>query len=141
MAPDCHLTGTVAAYARSVPPSRLDPERLKKAALRTLSRCTHLLEDLRVGLSRTLRRASEGEFRLAVRPSDHDRLVDRLDELVVRLSFTLLLAAFVVGFSIIVALQPGNRALNILAVVVLVAAIGATAWRMITLLFRARRRH
>ena len=33
MAPDYRLTETVAAYARSVLPSRLDPEHLKKAAL------------------------------------------------------------------------------------------------------------
>ena len=95
--------------ARSCP-SRLDPEQLKKAALRTLTRYTHLFDDLPVGISRALRRASEGEFRVAVRPSDYDRLMDRLSDLVVRLSLTLLLAAFVVGFSIIVALQPGNRA-------------------------------
>ena len=140
MAPDYQLTASVAAYARSVLPSRFDPERLKLAALRTLSRYTHLLEDLPVGLSRTLRRASEGEFLVAVRPSDYDRLLDRLNELVVRLSFTLILAAFVIGFSIIVALQPDNRVVNVLAVVVLVIAVGVTIWWMTLLLIRARHR-
>jgi len=139
MAPDYQLNDTVEAYARSVLPDRFDPERLKQAALRTLSRYVHLLEDLPVGLSRTLRRASEGEFRVAVRPSDYDRLVDRLDGLVVRLSFTLLLAAFVVGFSIIVALQPGNRAFKLLAVAVLFVAIVVTVWWMGSLLLRSRR--
>ena len=71
---------TVADYARSSLPGRLGPEQLKKAALRTLSRYTHLLDDLPVGLSRALRRASEGEFRVAVRPSDYERLVDRLSD-------------------------------------------------------------
>ena len=140
MAPDYQLNDTVAAYIGSVLPGRFDPERLKQAALRTLSRYVHLLEDLPVGLSRTLRRASEGEFRVAVRPSDYDRLVDRLDKLVVRLSFTLLLAAFVVGFSIIVALQPGNRVFKVLALAVLLVAVAVTVWWMVSLLFHSRRR-
>jgi ubiquinone biosynthesis protein len=140
MAPDYRITDTVAAYARSVLPSRLDPERLKKTALRTLGRYTHLLDELPVSLSRTLRRASEGEFRLAVRPSDYDRLLDRLNDLVVRLSFTVLLAAFVVGFSVIVALQPANRAVEVMAVAVLVIAIVATVSWMVTLLLSYRRR-
>ena len=121
-------------------PSRLGPEQLKKAALRTLSRYTHLFDELPVGISRALRRASEGEFRMAVRPSDYDRLVDRLSDLVVRLSLTILLAAFVVGFSIIVAQQPGNRAIDVMAEVVLVVATAVTVWWMISLLLGYRRR-
>jgi ubiquinone biosynthesis protein len=140
MAPDYRLTDTVAAYARSVLPSRLDPERLKKTALRTLGRYTHLLDELPVSLSRTLRRASEGEFRVAVRPSDYERLLDRLNEVVVRFSFTILLAAFVVGFSVIVALQPANRTVEAMAVIVLVIAVVATVSWMVTLLLSFRRR-
>jgi len=140
MAPDYRLTDTVATYARSVLPSRLGPEQLKKAALRTLSRYTHLFDELPVDISRALRRASEGEFRMSVRPSDYDRLVDRLSDLVVRLSFTILLAAFVVGFSIIVAQQPGNRVINVMAEVVLVVATAVTVWWMISLLLGYRRR-
>ena len=140
MAPDYRLTDTVADYARSLLPSRLGPDQLKKAALRTLSRYTHLFDELPVGISRTLRRASEGEFRVAVRPSDYDRLVERLNDLVVRLSFTILLAAFVVGFSIIVAQRPGNGAIDVMAEVVLVVATAVTVWWMISLLLGNRRR-
>ena len=106
MAPDYRLTDTVAAYARSAVGGRLSPEQLMTGAHRTMARYKHLLDDLPVSLSRALRRASEGEFRVAVRPSDYDRLMDRLSDLVARLSFTVLLAAFAVGSSIIVALRP-----------------------------------
>ena len=140
MASDYRLTETVAAYARSVLPSRLDPDHLKKVALRTLSRYAHLFDELPVDISRALRRAGEGEFRMAVRPTDYDRLVDRVADLVVRLSFTILLAAFVVGFSIIVALQPGNRPINVMAEIVLVLATAVTVWWMVSLLFGHRRR-
>ena len=93
-----------------------------------------------MGISRALRRASEGEFRVAVRPSDYDRLVDRLSDLVARLSFTILLAAFVVGFSIIVALQPGDRSLTPWLKSLLAIATVVTVWWMISLLLGYRRR-
>jgi ubiquinone biosynthesis protein len=141
MAPDYRLTDTVADYARSALPDRFGPEHLKKKAVRTLSRYAHLLDDLPVGLSRTLRRASEGEFRVAVRPSGYDRLLDRLTDVVVRVAFTLLLAAFVVGSSIIVALEPGNRMVNVMAQVLLAIASCVGVWWMIGLLLsRGRRR-
>ena len=140
IAPDYRLTDTVAAYARSVAASRLDPEQLKKTALRTLGRYTHLLGRAAGRVSRALRRASEGEFRMAVRPSDYDRLLDRLSDLVVRLSLSLLLAAFVVGFSIIVALQPDNRAIDVMAETVLIVASGFTVVWMVSLVIGYRRR-
>ncbi len=108
-------------------------------AHRTLARYKHLLDDLPVGLSRALRRASEGEFRVAVRPSDYDRLMDRLSDLVARLSFTVLLAAFAVGSSVIVALQPG-KVVDTMAEVLLAIATVATVWWMISLLLGNRRR-
>ena len=141
LAPDYRLTDTVADYARSALPDRFGPEQLKKKAVRTLSRYAHLLDELPVGLSRTLHRASEGEFHVAVRPSGYDRLLDRLTDLVVRVAFTLLLAAFVVGSSIIVALEPGNRMVNVMAQVLLAIASCVGVWWMIGLLLsRGRRR-
>ena len=139
MAPDYRLADTVADYARSSLPGRIDPERLKRTALRTLARYTHLLDDLPVGISRIVRRASEGEFRVAVRPSDYERLVDRLSDLVARLSFTVLLAAFAVGSSIIVALQPG-KLVDAMAEVLLAIATIVTVWWMVSLLLGNRRR-
>jgi ubiquinone biosynthesis protein len=139
MAPDYRLTDTVADYARSALPGRLDPEQMKRTALRTLARYAHLLDDLPTGLSRALRRASEGEFRMAVRPSDYEGLVDRLSDLVARLSFTILLAAFAVGSSVIVALQPG-KVVDTMAEVLLAVATVVTVWWMISLLLGNRRR-
>jgi ubiquinone biosynthesis protein len=139
MAPDYRLTDTVTAYARSAVGGRLSPEQFMTGAHRTLARYKHLLDDLPVGLSRALRRASEGEFRVAVRPSDYDRLMDRLSDLVARLSITVLLAAFAVGSSVIVALQPG-KVIDTMAEVLLAIATVATVWWMISLLLGNRRR-
>jgi ubiquinone biosynthesis protein len=140
MAPDYRLTDTVAAYARSAVGGRLSPEQFVTGAHRTMARYKHLLDDLPVGLSRALRRASEGEFRVAVRPSGYDRLLDRLRDLVVPVCFTVLLAAFVVGSSVIVAKQPGNAAGVAGEAMLAVATAVAVLWMIALLLGRRRRR-
>ena len=139
MAPDYRLTDTVAAYARSAVGGRLSPEQLVTGAHRTLARYKHLLDDLPVGLSRALRRASEGEFRVAVRPSDYDRLLDRLRDLVIPVCLTVLLAAFVVGSSVIVALQPGSTTAGVGGAMLATVTAVTVLW-MITLLVGYRRR-
>ena len=140
MAPDFRLTDTVAAYARSAVGDRLSPEQLMTGAHRTMARYKHLLDDLPVGLSRALRRASEGEFRVAVRPSDYDRLLDRLRDLVMPLCFTVILAALIVGSSIIVALRPGNTTADVVGGAMLAVTTAVAVFWMITLLL-SRRRH
>jgi ubiquinone biosynthesis protein len=140
MAPDYQLTDTVADYARSAVGGRLSPEQLMTEAHRTLARYKRLLDELPVGLSRALRRASEGEFRVAVRPSDYDRLLDRLRDLAIPVCFTVLLAAFVVGSSIIVALRPGNTTAVIGEAMLAVATAVAIFWMIALLLSRRRRR-
>jgi ubiquinone biosynthesis protein len=140
MAPDYRLTDTVAAYARSAVGGRLSPEQFVTGAHRTLARYKHLLDDLPVGLSRALRRASEGEFRLAVRPSGYDRLLDRLRDLLIPVCFTILLAAFVVGSSVIVALQPASTAAGVVGEAMLAIATAVAVLWMIALLLGYRRR-
>ena len=105
-----------------------------------MARYKHLLDDLPVGLSRALRRASEGEFRVAVRPSDYDRLLDRLRDLVMPLCFTVVLAALIVGSSIIVALRPGNTTADVVGGAMLAVTTAVAVFWMITLLL-SRRRH
>jgi ubiquinone biosynthesis protein len=140
LAPDYRLTDTVAAYAHSAVGGRLSPEQLLTGAHRTMARYKHLLDDLPVGLSRALRRASEGEFRVAVRPSGYDRLLDRLRDLVIPVCFTVLLAAFVVGSSVIVALRPGSTTAGVVGEAMLaIATVVAVLW-MIALLLGYRRR-
>jgi ubiquinone biosynthesis protein len=139
LAPDYRITDTVAAYARSSVGGKLSPEQLLTGAHRTLGRYRHLLDDLPVGLSRALRRASEGEFRVAVRPSDYDSLLDRLRDLVIPVCFTVLLAAFVLGASVIVALQPGSAGVVGEAMLAIATAV-AVFWMIALLLGRRRRR-
>jgi hypothetical protein len=86
------------------------------------------------------RRASEGEFRVAVRPSDYDRLLDRVRDLVMPLCFTVILAALIIGSSIIVALQPGNTTAEVGGGAMLAVATVVAVFWMIALLL-SRRRH
>jgi hypothetical protein len=58
----------------------------------------------------------------------------------VRLALSLPLAAFVIGFSIVVALQPDNLAADVMAETVLIVASGFTVVWMISLALGYRRR-
>ena len=73
-----------------------------------------------------------------MRPSDYDRLLDRLRDLVIPICLTVLLAAFVVGSSVIVALQSGSATAVGGAMLATVTAV--TVLWMITLLVGHRRR-
>jgi len=68
---------------------------------RAIRRYRRLFDEFPVGVTRALRRASEGEFRLAVRPEHYEELVRGLEEVANRLAFALLLAAFVLAFAYI----------------------------------------
>ena len=70
-----------------------------------LRRYRKLLEELPVAVNRTLRRAGEGEFRLAVRPADYEDALRGLQDLADRLALAILMAAFVLAFAYITA-QP-----------------------------------
>jgi ubiquinone biosynthesis protein len=85
--------------AEKLLPQEFGPEHLKAHFTRWARRYGAFLDDLPVSLSRVLRRAGEGEIRMAVRPEKYDRLVDRFETIVNRLCVALMLAALIIGMS------------------------------------------
>ncbi len=75
-----------------------------------------------------------------MRPSGYDRLLDRLRDLVIPVCFTVLLAAFVVGSSVIVALRPGSTTASVVGEAMLAIATVVAVFWMIALLLGYRRR-
>jgi len=88
-------------FAQRVLVKSLGPQAWPHEIMRALRRYRKLAEDLPVALTRALRRASEGEFRLAVRPEHYEDAMRGLQDMVNRLAFALLLAAFVLAFAYI----------------------------------------
>jgi ubiquinone biosynthesis protein len=100
----------------------LGPQSWTREIGRALRRYRRLLEDLPVALTRALRRASEGEFRLAVRPEHYEELIRGLEEVANRLAFALLLSAFVLAFAYVSAQESLPDWIQAVAAVILVLA-------------------
>jgi hypothetical protein len=78
-----------------------------------------------------LRRISEGEFKMAVRPDHYEALVDRLTSVVYLLAYALIVGALIVGFSFLVGRQDLTQLERIGYRVVLFAAIASVIWFVI----------
>lgn len=124
----------------------LGPGSWGKEISHTLRRYRRLLGDLPVSLTRALRRASEGEFRLAVRPEHYEELIRGLEDVANRLAFALLLSAFVLAFAYVSAQGSLPDWIQWIAALVLVlaalVAIGLLGSLLLAMFhrFRTRRR-
>lgn len=99
--PQFNLLESAKPFAERYIVKSFDPATWPRELGKALRRYRRLLEDLPVALTRTLRRASEGEFRVAVRPEHYEELLRGLQDVANRLAFALLLAAFVLAFAFV----------------------------------------
>ena len=88
-------------FARKITTARLSPTALSRSFSQSLRRMLHVGQDLPESLSRLLKRASQGEFRIAVNPSGFEPIMKRIEEATNRISFALVVAAFVIGLSLL----------------------------------------
>ena len=65
-------------------------------------------DHLPLHLTRVLRRAGEGEFRVSIRPTEFKPIMDRLEAAFTRLAYAMIIAALIIGFSFLVS-RPGSR--------------------------------
>ena len=122
-------------------PQRWGRQRLERAFRRSGLRYFRLAEDLPFLLDLVLRRAGSGEFKVAVRPAETDEVMDRLDSLVDKLSWSVILAALVLGTAILLSRSERipDEVIVLLDVVALLAIV-TVAWMLISAFRRGRRR-
>jgi ubiquinone biosynthesis protein len=99
--PEFAVIDAAKPFAQHVLMKSFGPQAWPHELMRALRRYRKLLEDLPVALTRALRRASEGEFRVAIRPEHYEDAMRGLTEMVNRLAFAILVAAFVLAFAYI----------------------------------------
>jgi ubiquinone biosynthesis protein len=120
-------------------PERWGRERLERSLRRSGPRYFRLAEDLPFLLDGALRRASSGEFRLAVRPVETDELTSELESIASRLSFALILSALILGTAML--LSRSERISEELLLVfdaVAIVAIVTVAWLLISAFRRSK---
>ena len=123
--------------AEKLVPQRWREHGFQRALRRVGPRYIRLAEDLPDLADGVLRRASEGEFRIAVRPTETDDLVRELERIVSRLAYAIILAAVVLATAILLA---GSRPSPEAEAAITILAI-ATILTVLWLLFSSVRRH
>ena len=131
--PDFRLVDAARPFARKLIPQQFAPEQIFKSTLRSGRAYVRFFDQLPLQLTRVLRRAGEGEFRISLRPTEFKPIMDRLEAGFTRLAYALIVAALIIGFSFLVS-RPGlSRAEQIGYRVVLFAALVSVVWFLFSL--------
>jgi ubiquinone biosynthesis protein len=139
--PAFHMVDVIKPFARRLVPERYGPEHIVKASLRSARAYGRFFSELPVHATRALRRVSQDEFRVAVRPDDYEALVDRLTAGFYLLGYALIVGALIVGFGFIVGQQDLTQPERIGYRVVLFAAIASVIWLLVRSLGSEWRKH
>lgn len=131
--PDFRLVDAAKPFAKKMIPQQFGPEKIFKATLRSGRAYARFFDQLPLQLTRVLRRASEGEFRISIRPTDFKPIMDRLEAGFTRLAYALIIAALIIGFSFLVSRPDLSRAEQVGYRVVLFAALASVAWFLFSL--------
>lgn len=138
--PDFDFVAVTAPFARRIADERLHPSAIARTATQSLRRFSRLAVELPESLTRFMRRAGHGEFRVAVHPTGFEPLVRRFEEATNRLAFALVVAAFVIGLSLLLAQTPLPMSFVWVARIAWAAAIGVGSWFFISAITARTRR-
>ncbi len=139
--PNFDFVAVTAPFARKMADARMEPRALLRTLMRSLRRSSRMLTDVPESLARLLKRAGQGELRMAVRPTGLEPLMTRLEESVNRLSFALVVAAFVVGLSMLLRDTAKPEAFIWIARFALLAAVAVGSWFFVSAIIAHYRRH
>jgi ubiquinone biosynthesis protein len=127
------LVDTARPFARRLIPQQFGPEKIFKATLRSGRAYGRFFDHLPVQLTRVLRRAGEGEFRVSIRPTEFKPIMDRLEAGFTRLAYAMIIAALIIGFSFLVS-RPGlSKAEEVGYRIVLFVTLASVAWFLVSL--------
>ncbi len=126
--PDFDFVAVTAPFARKLTNARLEPAAMARTLTQSLRRIVNIGQDLPESLTRLLRRAGQGEFRVAVHPIGFDPIMKRLEEVANRLAFALVVSAFVIGLSFILARTELPTTFIWIARLAWAAAVGVGTW-------------
>jgi ubiquinone biosynthesis protein len=99
--PEFDFVAVTTPFARKITTERMSPQALTRSFQQSLRRLVHIGQEIPESLTRLLRRAGQGEFRIAVHPTGFDPMMKRFEEATNRLAFALVVSAFVVGLAML----------------------------------------
>lgn len=130
--PDFDFISVTAPYARRITQERLEPTAIARTLTQSLRRISRLAVELPESFTRFMRRAGSGEFRVAVHPTGFEPLMRRFEEATNRVAFALIVSAFVIGLSMLLAQTALPKGFVWVARFAWAAAIGVGSWFFIS---------
>lgn len=97
--PDFRMMDAAKPFARRYLPERYGPRHAWDSITRSSRAYARLLNEFPVQAERALRRIGEGEFKVAVRPTDYQDVVDRLTAVIYLLAYAVIVGALIIGFA------------------------------------------
>jgi ubiquinone biosynthesis protein len=131
--PGFRLVDAAKPFAKKLVPQQFGPEKILKHTLRSGRAYARFFDALPLQLTRVLRRAGEGEFRISIRPTEFKPIMDRLEAGFTRLAYALIVAALIIGFSFLVSRPDLSTAERVGYRLVLFAALASVVWFLISL--------
>jgi ubiquinone biosynthesis protein len=138
--PKFDFVAVTAPVARRITSARLSPQAVSRTLTQSLRRIAQMGKDIPESLTRLLRRAGQGEFRVAVHPIGFDPIMKRLEEATNRVSFALVVSAFVIGLSVLLSRTALPDGFVWVARIAWAAAVGVGSWFFISSLMARYRR-
>lgn len=141
--PEFHFVESVTPFARRIIEEQTNPANMAKGFTATVRRTMKALQGLPDNVNRALKRVADGDLRMTVRPGGFDPLMARVEQAIDRLAFALVVSAFVLGFSWLLAPTELPWWLEVIAAFALVCAAGVGVWFFLSIVFRRwrQRRH
>lgn len=139
--PSFRMVDAARPFARKLMPERYGPDRILRASLRSARAYVRLFDQLPVHTTRALRRLSQGEFKIAVRPARYEAFVDRLTAGFYLLAYALVVGALIIGLAFLSGREGLAQPERIGYRVVLFAAIASALWLLLRLVRNEWRRH
>jgi ubiquinone biosynthesis protein len=141
--PEFHFVESVTPFAKRIIEEQTHPAAMARGFTATVRRTMKALQGLPDNVNRALKRVADGDLRMTVRPGGFDPLMSRVEQAVDRLAFALVVSAFVLGFSWLLAPTELAWWLEAIAAFALVCAAGVGVWFFLSIVFRRwrQRRH
>jgi ubiquinone biosynthesis protein len=138
--PQFHFVESVTPFARRIVDEQLTPTAMMQGWASTLRKTAKAVQGLPDNVNRAIKRVADGDLKMTVRPGGYDQVMARVEEAVDRLAFAVVVSAFVLGFSWLLAPRGIPFWLEVIAGFALVCAAGVGIWFFLSIMFR-RFRH
>jgi ubiquinone biosynthesis protein len=134
--PDFHFVDSVRPFAERIVEEQLQPASLTRGMAATLRRTFKAAQVFPEQFSRALQRVGDGNLSMTVRPGGFDPLMSRVEHMSDRLAFALVISAFVVGLSTLLARTSLPWWVEYIAYFALICATGVGVFFFLSMVFR-----